>query len=378
MRVAVLGAGYAGLTVARQLARTLPDEVELVVVDETGDHLLKHELHRAVRRPSLADDLRIPLPALLDRATIRTDRVVDVDPAAGIASLADGDLPYDYGAVCLGAETAFYGLPGLEEHATPLERLADARAIRERFLQVCEEGGRAVVGGAGLSGIQVAGELAELADGRGATGRVEVVLAEQLATVAPGFPDDFQRAIREELIARDVTIRTGTTVTGATADRVETEDGGIAYDQLVWTGGIRGPTALSGDRRGVRATLRSDDGTFVLGDAARIVDDEGRAVPATAQAAIREARVAARNVRRLVESDRSGGDPGSFDPRLDRLDFEPLGWTVSVGDGAVAKVGPTVLRGAAARAVKATAGLGHLTTIGRVREAMAVVGEELD
>ena len=51
MRVAVLGAGYAGLTVARQLERTLPDDVELVVVDDTGEHLLKHEIHRAIRHP---------------------------------------------------------------------------------------------------------------------------------------------------------------------------------------------------------------------------------------------------------------------------------------------------------------------------------------
>ena len=412
MRVAVLGAGYAGLTVARQLERTLPADVELVVVDDTGEHLLKHEIHRAIRHPALADDLRIPLSELLERATVRRAQVTDVDPEAGVATLAggsgavdandddgngnvgdevgsdrhtEGELAYDYAAVCLGAETAFYDLPGLAANATPLSRLAHARGIRERFLDLCADGGRAVVGGAGLSGIQVAGELAELADEEGAAGRVEVLLVEQLGDVAPGFPANFRRAVRDELTARAVRVRTDTTVVEATTDAIETGTGSIAYDQLVWTGGIRGPAALGEERAPVRADLRLGDGTFVVGDAARVVDREGQAVPASAQAAVRAARVTARNVRRLVEADLDaasgtgeGADPGAFDPRLEQLDFEPLGWIVSVGDGAVAQLGPTVLRGQAARAAKATAGLGHLTTIGRVREALAVVGEELD
>jgi len=378
MRVAVLGAGYAGLTVARRLERTLPDDVELVVVDDTGHHLVKHELHRVIRRPWLDDDLQIPLGELLSSATIREARVEAVDPEAGVATLSDGELDYDYAAVCLGADTDFYDLPGLAEHATPLARIEDARTIRERFLEVCEDGGRVIVGGAGLSGIQVAGELAELAAEEGASERVEVLLLEQLSRVAPGFPEAFRRAVRAELGERDVEVRTGTTVSGTTSGGVETDDGPIPFDQLVWTGGIRGTGALGGDRPRVRATLRLGDGTFVLGDAARIVDRDGTAVPASAQAAIREARVAARNLRRLVEAERGDGGAAAFDPRLSRLAFEPLGWIVSVGDGAVAQLGPTVLRGQAARAAKATAGLGHLTRIGRVQEAIAVVGEELD
>lgn len=375
MRVAVLGAGYAGVTVARRLERTLPAAVDLVVVDATGEHLVKHELHRAIRRPSLADELRIPLGALFDRATVRPARVVDVDPGAGVARLEDGELRYDAGAVCLGAVPDVGGVAGLAAHAAPLADPADAAAIRERFLELCADGGRAVVGGAGLSGIQVAGELAALAREEGAADRVDVLVLEQRPEVAPGFGDRFQSAVLEELRALDVEVRTGTTVTAATEAAVETADGSIAADQLVWTGGIRGPDALGGARPRVPPTLRLAGGTVALGDAVRIVDRDGAAVPASAQAALRAAPVAARNVRRLVEA--AGRGPGAFDPRLERLAFEPVAWTVSVGDAAVAAVGPTVLRGAAARAVKATAGVGHLTTIGRVTEALSVVREEL-
>jgi NADH dehydrogenase len=168
MRVAVLGAGYAGLTLATTLEDRLPDDVELVVVDESDYHLVQHELHRVVRRRSLADHITIDLDAVFDRATVRRAEVTDVDPDDGVATLSEegegeGEetLDYDVAAVCLGATTNFYGLPGVREHATPLKRLADARAIRAEFLDLVDgstavdasgESARVGVGGAGLAG----------------------------------------------------------------------------------------------------------------------------------------------------------------------------------------------------------------------------------
>ena len=74
MRVAVLGAGYAGLTVARRLERRLPDGVELVVVDESDRHLVQHELHSLVRYPELTEAITLPLSEVLSGATVRQAR----------------------------------------------------------------------------------------------------------------------------------------------------------------------------------------------------------------------------------------------------------------------------------------------------------------
>ncbi len=377
MRVAVLGAGYAGVTVARRLDARLPPEVELVVVDERPTHLVQHELHRLVRYPDLEDVIQVPLLDLFDRATVRTARVESIDRDAGVVHLSGedgGELDYDYAAVCLGAETAFYDLPGLESHAIPLKRVEDARAIRESFSETCDADGMAVVGGAGLSGVQVAGELAAVADEAAAD--VDVVLLEQLGAVAPSFPENFQRAVHDELERQGVDVRTGTTVERATADAVETDAGSIAYDTLVWTGGISGPAAMDGERPPVRSDLRLDDRTFVVGDAARVVDADGEAVPASASAALREARVVADNLLTLVRHDRDA-DPDEFRPHLQQYRFEVPGWIVSVGDGTVAQVGPTVLRGGAARAMKATVGASHLSSVGAVRQAAELVETEL-
>jgi NADH dehydrogenase len=410
MRVAVLGAGYAGLALARTLERRLPPEATLVVVDEDDHHLVQHEIHRAIRRPEVGDDIRVPLTDVLDSATIRRARVTDVDTTAGVATLepvagverasdASGDgadeedgtgrtatvevtsetetLEYDVGAVALGAQTAFYDLPGVEAHATPLKRLGDAAEIRADFLDMIDGGGgRIVVGGAGLSGVQTAGELAALAREEGASESVEVMVLEQERAVAPNFPPGFQRAVEDELLDRDVVVRTGTAVAEVDADTITLERGEeIEYDAFVWTGGISGQDAMAGERPVVRDQLRYEGDTFVIGDAARVVDVDGSAVPASAQSAIREASVAADNIVRLVEHRLA--DTDGFEPRLDRFQFDSPGWLVSVGDGAVAQVGSTVVTGPAAIALKTTVGAGYLTTVGAVRKAVGLVQEEV-
>jgi NADH dehydrogenase len=374
MHVAVLGAGYAGLTVARRLERRLPDDVDITVVDESDTHLVQHELHRVVRHPDLAEVITVPLADVLGRAEVRRARVTDVDPEAGVATLdaADGGaerLDYDYAAVCLGAETAFYGLPGVEEHATPLKRLRHAETIRRDALDA--PGGEAIVGGGGLSGIQVAGELAALSDAEALD--LDVTVVEMADRIAPGFDEPFADAVRDELRARDVALETGATVESADTDAVHLADGrALGYDTFVWAGGIRGPDATDGDRHEVRANLRAGDGTFVVGDAGRVVDASGEAVPAAAQTALREARVAAANIRRLIR----GGDDG-FEPRLDRYEYDSPGWVVSVGDGAVAQVGPVVVSGEPAKAAKAVIGAGHLGAVGAIGRASDLVRTEL-
>jgi len=380
MRVAVFGAGYAGLTAARRLERNLPPEADLVVVDQHDYHLVLHEIHRAIRRPSVADALRVPLEEPLDWATIREARVTDIDPAAGEATL-DGEetLDYDAGIVALGSEAAFYDLPGVEEYATPLKSLDDAADIRADFLDAVDEGGETtvVVGGAGLSGVQTAGELTALAREEGVAEEVTVHLLEQAAAVAPNFPENFQRTVADELTERGVTIRTLATVAEADEGTVTLDDGTeIDSDVFVWTGGIRGPDALDGERPVVKARLRLADDTFVVGDAGRLVDADGSAVPAASQSAIRAARVAAENVERLVEHELAGG--AGFEPRLDAFQFDSPGWLVSVGDGAVAQVGGVVLTGPAAIALKTSIGAGHLTSVGAIEQAVDLVTEELD
>ncbi|GAB3030527.1 NAD(P)/FAD-dependent oxidoreductase [Natronobiforma cellulositropha] len=376
MHVVVLGAGYAGLVLTRLLEREVPSSADLTLVDESPAHLVQHELHRVIRRPALAAEISIPLEEVLERATVRVARVESVDTDERVVHLDDGTLEYDVGAVCLGAQTAFYGLEGVREHAIPLKSLDDALEVRRTVLErVTSSEGRAriVVGGAGLSGVQVAGELAELVDEEELD--AAVVLAERFSQVAPNFPPAFQRAVAAALEGRGVDVRTDAVIVGADERHVELEgEPDLAYDAFVWTGGIRGRSALAGERPVVRSDLRLTARTFALGDAARVVDGDGQAVPASAQSAVREARTTAENVSRLVSHDLAGD--AVFEPRLEQFTFDTPGWLVSVGDDAVAQVGPSVVTGAAATALKATVGVGYLSSVGAISNALDLVSSE--
>ena len=385
MHVVVLGAGYAGVTLTRKLETALPPEADLTIVDEAEDHLVQHEVHRVIRQPSITDAIEVPLDSLFDRAEVVTARVESVDTDANEVTLDTGEtLTYDYGALCLGAETAFYDLPGVEDHGLPLKSVADAEAIRGRALDAIESGEQAsvVVGGAGLSGVQVAGEIATLADEAGASERIDITLLEQLDSVAPAFPETFQDAVADELTGRGIEIHTETAVTEATESTVATrheatgETNELASDLFVWTGGIAGPETMAGDRPVVRRDLRLTNSTFALGDTARVVDADGEAVPASASAAIRAATPAAENIATLVEWELAGGE--GFEPELTPFRFNVPGWIVSVGDGAVAQVGPKVVTGSAAKALKASVGAGYLSSIRAVQKATELVGEELE
>lgn len=389
MDVVVFGGGYAGVTLTRNLERSLPADVGVTIVDETGIHLLQHELHRAIRRPAIAEAIQVPLSEIFDRATVRTGYVESIDTANRRAQLADDStIEYDLGAICLGARTADYGIDGVLEHGHPLKRLEHAARIRDRFLALlaaAEDDGvrdgsvdsrRVVIGGGGLSGIQIAGELAALAAEEGSRAAIDITIVEMQGSVAPNLPVTFQEAVREELEARDVTIETDTTVQAVDSVTVRTDRGEFDYDLFVWAGGITGSDAMGGDRPIVRGDLRLHQSTFVLGDAARAIDTDGEAVPASASAAIREAETVAENLTALVEH-RLEGDPEAFEPRMVPYRFEVPGWIVSIGDGAVAQVGPTVLTGRPATAIKATVGAGYLGSVRAIRQAAKLVESEL-
>lgn len=407
MRVIILGAGYAGLTLTRRLERVLPDEVEVVLVDEDGTHLVKHELHRVIRRPELEDAISIPLEEIVRSAEIREQRVTDIDTTSKEVTLDGAEtLAYDLCAICLGADTAFYGLDAVEDIATPLQSIDDAREIRTAAMTAID--GHAVVGGGGLTGIQVAGELAALSDEQDLD--LDVTLVEQAAHVAPPFDATFANAIAAELEDRGVTVETETRVESATEETVDLADGrSLPADLFVWAGGIAGPEPLDGERHPVEGDLQVADGTFVVGDAGDVTDVEGTPVPASAQTAVQQARLVARNMRQLAtETDdaaestsisipvaaedeedavSSTGDqlaasdddsPPVADREVEAYTMDIPGWVVSVGDGAVAKVGNVVINGDPARLTKAIIGAGHLGSIGAIEEASELVAEELN
>lgn len=336
--VVVLGAGYAGAGAIMSLENDLGEGTDLVWVSDNDYHLVLHEAHRCIRDPNVQQDVTIPVEAIKSPSTRFIEgEITDLDCDDREISLNDGStIAYDYALVTLGSQTAYYGIDGLKEHSLTLKSLDDAFEIHDQVKEAAREAtdddpAQVVVGGAGLSGIQTAGEIAEFRDMHHAP--IEITLVEALEEIFPGNDPELQGALRKRLLERDVEISTDDPITEADQEEIHFQsDESLAHDVFVWTGGITGREAMSDanlenehNRVNADATFEtSDDRVFALGDSA-IVDQPDGLCPPTAQAAWQAAEVAGENVARALH-----GQP------LAEWTHEDKGTVVSVGDKAVA------------------------------------------
>ena len=339
--VVVLGSGYAGAGAVQSLQRSLDsDQAEVTWVSDVDHHLVLHESHRCIRDPDIREHVTIPVDEIKspDVEFVQAT-VTGIDCERQVVELGGGELSYDYALVGIGSQTAFFDIDGLEEHAHTLKCLEDALSIHNDLEQALDdatpgESVQVVVGGAGLSGIQVAGEIADFRDERNAP--VEIRLVEGLDEIFPGNDESVQSALRSLLEKRDVTITTGEFVDSVDGEAVRTADGGeYGYDVLVWTGGIAAheevhDAELEKDERDLRFQTdgrfqTSNERVFAVGDAAVIEQDEDEHAPPTAQAAWQAATVAGANVARAIE-----------DRPLKEWTHKNKGTVISVGEDAVA------------------------------------------
>jgi NADH dehydrogenase len=337
--VTVLGAGYAGAGAVKKLQERAGSDVSITWVADVDYHLVLHESHRMIRDPSIADQIQIPVGEIADSTTefVRGE-VVGLDEDAREVELADGDtVEYDYCLVALGSSTAFFGIDGLEEHSLTLKSADDALAIHDAVSDAASDATRSdpadvVVGGAGLSGIQSAAEIAEFRDEKRAP--IDVHLVEGLDSVFPGNDPEIQGALRKRLEELDVNILTGEFIGEVDEETVYIgDDAEMDYDVLLWTGGITGREAL--DETGVdkehnrlqtgQDFQTTEDRVFAVGDSALVEQPGDDPAPPTAQAAWDAADVAAENVVRAIEG-----------RRLNTWMHEDKGTVISVGEKAVA------------------------------------------
>ena len=337
-KVVVLGAGYAGAGAIKQLEEELDSTAELTWVSDTDYHLVLHESHRCIRDPSVQENITVPVDEIKSPTTrFVQDEVTGLDVEDREVELASGDtIDYDYVLVGLGSQTAFYGIDGMRENALTLKSLDDALEIHQSVKTAAQEATRndpaqVVIGGAGLSGIQSAGEVAEFRDKHQAP--IDIYLVEALEEIFPGNDPEVQGALRKRLQQADVEILTDDPIVEATEDAIHFDEGDpLSYDVFVWTGGITGRDALDDaevdkkhNRVNADATFQtSDDRVFAIGDSA-VIEQNDNPAPPTAQAAWQAAEVAGENIARAVQN-----------RPLKSWTHKDKGTVISVGDKAVA------------------------------------------
>ena len=377
--VVVLGSGYAGTGAIKRLESELDGEADLTWISDVDHHLVLHESHRCIRDPDIKEKITFDVSTIKSPSTrFVQGRVEAIDTGARKITLDDDStVEYDYLLVGFGSKTAFFGIDGLEKHSLTLKSLADVLEIHEAVTEAAREASRndpaqVVVGGAGLSGIQSAGEIAEFRDKHRAP--IDIHLVEGLDNVFPNNDPVVQAKLRKLLKEKNVEIHTGEFIGEVDDETVYVgEEKELGYDVLLWTGGITGQGAaetaeIEKDERSNRIEAASnfqtsDERVFAVGDAA-LIDQPGQDQPAppTAQAAWQAAEVAGENIARSIR-----------EQPLKEWEHDDKGTLISVGNKAVAHgvkgLPIDTFGGPAAKALKKTVAARWINTVTGVGDA---------
>jgi NADH dehydrogenase len=325
--VVIVGAGFGGLEAARDLASA---PVSITIVDRRNHHLFQPLLYQVATASLATSEIAWPIRSLLHRhknVTTLLGSVVGVDVQEKQV-LLDGEepVPFDTLILATGARHAYFGHDEWEPHAPGLKTLEDATRIRRRILAAFEqaewetsEAERAkfltfVIIGAGPTGVELAGTIAELAHDtlRGDfrkfdTRSARVVLIEAGPRILSGFSEDLSAYAQRALTRLGVEIKLGHAVSKCGEAGVELGGEFLPAKTILWAAGVAASAAadwlhVPADRAGrvlvePDLTVPGHPDIFVVGDTAHVEGADGKLVPGIAPAAKQEGRYAARVIK---------------------------------------------------------------------------------
>jgi NADH dehydrogenase len=323
----IVGAGFGGLETTHRLAGA---PVAVTLLDRRNHHLFQPLLYQVATAALATSEIAWPIRYLLrDRPEVTTlfATVSGVDAKGKRVLLEDGEsLPYDTLVLATGAFHAYFGHDEWEPFAPGLKTLEDATTLRRRILVAFERAEREsdpqrraalltfVIVGAGPTGVELAGTIAELAqdtlppDFRNIdTHKARVVLIEAGPRVLAGFPDDLSAYAQRSLESLGVEVVLGQAVTECSADGVVYGDKQLPAKTLIWAAGVRASPAAewlaaSADRAGrlqvnPDLTVPGHPDIFAIGDTVVIADTDGKPVPGIAPAAKQQGRYVAELIK---------------------------------------------------------------------------------
>jgi NADH:ubiquinone reductase (H+-translocating) len=354
-QVIVVGAGFAGMTAARELGRK---GVHVLLIDSNNYHQFQPLLYQVATSQIGVSAIARPLRSVfrrLRRVRVLTAEVLSVDVASRAVTTVEGDtFRAQILVIAAGAVPNFFDTPGAEEHAFPLYSVTDATRLGTRLTQLLDQADResggsvdVVVVGGGPTGVETAGAMAENVKfvvpkyfSPELAARCRVHLVDMVPAVLNAFSAKSQEYTRQRLTKIGVQLHMGVGVTEVRADGVILADGTeIPSRIVVWAGGLKAGGIIAGSGlkqgKGGRIDVRPDltapdaEGVYVIGDAANMTDSTGAKLPQLGSVAQQAGKWAARN----IYADLTGGTRRPFH-YLDK------GYMAMIGRGAaVAEIG---------------------------------------
>lgn len=358
-KVLVLGGGFGGYNAAKTLCRLIEgrDDVGVMVVSKenyfTFWPMLAGVISSDIQTQNVAQPLRRSL--IEAGASFRRAVVEDVDFEKQVVKAAGEEdekieVPYDHLIMALGGEPAYFGIPGVEEHAISMTGINTAEDIRNRVIERFEETTLVrgevprskltfVVIGGGATGVETASELHGLVHNTLAPDypnikarQVRIVLIDRNKQILKELDPALQRTARKKLADLQIEVVNNTKAREITADKVVLDNGQeIEAENVIWTAGARASVKLedfeelpSDERKGLEVDeycrVKGYDNVWGIGDCAANVDSDGNAIPPNAQAAVQGGDVVGRNVLATIDGE-----------ELKSFDYKSLGQLVEMG-----------------------------------------------
>jgi len=330
-RVVIVGAGFGGLNAAQALAKA---PIQITVIDRKNFHTFQPLLYQVATAGLSPGEIAAPIRSILRSHTnteVLMGEVTEFDLGQRIVVTPEARIPYDYLIVAAGAGHSYFGHDEWEPYAPGLKTIEDALEIRRRVLLAFELAERRaaagetatplnfVVVGAGPTGVELAGTLAEISRHALAhefrsidPARTHILLLEGGPRVLPSYADDLSRSAQEQLHRLGVEVRTSTTVTQIDPGAVFSGNTRFPATVILWAAGVA--ASPLGKRLGAAAdragrvlvepdlSLPGHPEVFVIGDLAALPDEHGKMLPGVAPVAIQQGRFVAQVIRQELES----------------------------------------------------------------------------
>jgi NADH:ubiquinone reductase (H+-translocating) len=352
-RVLVVGGGFAGYNAVAKLSRLTRrrDDVGIMLISRenyfTFWPMVASVIGGDVETHNVAQPLRRTLIRL--GASFRRADVESVAPDRRVVKAAGREFPYDHLVISLGAQPAYFGIPGVEEHAISIKGIGAGEEICDRVVERYEEttlaGGDVpdakltfVVIGGGSTGVEVAAELHNLLQELLVPDypnidpyRPKIILVDANKEVLKELDPALRRVAQSKLHDLRIEVINNVKAKEVRADSVLLTNGReIASENVIWTAGTRASARLDDlpfphdERRGLAVDrfmrVEGHDNVWGVGDCAATVNEDGTPVPPNAQAAVQEGETVARNILAVID----GEEPEPFR-------YKSLGQLVELG-----------------------------------------------
>jgi NADH dehydrogenase len=342
-RVVIIGAGFGGLNAARALAKA---PVKITLIDRRNYHTFQPLLYQVATAGLSPGEIAAPIRSIFrgyKNIEVLMAEVTGFDLERRVVQADDAEIPYDYLIVAAGASHAYFGHDEWEPFAPGLKTIEDALEIRRRVLLAFELAERQaatgestnplnfVVVGAGPTGVELAGTLAEIAHHALAhefrsidPARTHIMLIEGGPRVLATYAEDLSQSAQEQLRRLGVEVRTTAMVTQIEAGAVHLGNTRIPAAVILWAAGVAASDlgkklGAPVDRVGrvfvqPDLSIPSHPEVFVIGDLASLKDDHGKMLPGVAPVAIQQGQFVAKLLRKEIENSEGGGVDSGVGP----------------------------------------------------------------